>query len=88
MASLPGSWHSSISPGFHRTYEIVAASFYIRQLSESLTTYIKHCPKCQLDQTAGHKPFGNLQPVPYPDRLFHTITTDWIVALPLENEIN
>lgn len=37
--------------GFHRTYDRIAPSVYIRQLSKRLRTYIAYCPECQLNQT-------------------------------------
>ncbi len=72
--------------GFHRAYEKVAASFFIRQLTKRLKAYVAHCPQCLLNQTKRHKPYGEMQPVPTPDKSFHTITVDWIVALQNEKD--
>ena len=34
---------------FHRTYDRIISSIYIRQLIKKLRTYIAHCFECQLN---------------------------------------
>ena len=68
--------------GFHTTYERISPSIYIRGLSKQLQTYLKHCPDCQVNQTKRHPPYGELNPISTPPIPFHTITMDFIVALP------
>ena len=72
--------------GFARCYERVAVSYYLRNLSGLLRDYLKHCPKCQVNQTRRHAPYGNLQPILSPPIPFHTITIDFILALPLTRD--
>lgn len=74
--------------GFHRCYERLAQSIYIRNMASRLKRYIKHCPKCILSQTKRHAPYGELQPVETPNVPFHTVTLDFIVALPDINGID
>ena len=69
--------------GFHRTYDRITSSVYIRQLTKRLKAYIAHCPECQLNQTKRHLTYGELTPVVTPAIPFHTIAMDWIVALPV-----
>ena len=52
------------------------------QPPSSTASYIRHCPHCQMNQTPRHRPYGSLQPIYIPSRPFHTLTIDFIVALP------
>ena len=75
--------HGSGHPGFQRCHQIVSSSWYIHGLTKQLRDFIRHCPECLILQTRRHKPYGNLQPiltVPVP---FHTLTIDFILALPV-----
>ena len=49
--------------GFHRTYERIVRSLYLRKLSRRLLRYITHCPQCQVNQTKRHAPYGSLRPL-------------------------
>jgi hypothetical protein len=68
--------------GYHRTYDRIAPSIFIRNLSKHLRTYIEHCASCQLNQTKRHLPYGELYPIATPAIPFHTIAIDFVVALP------
>ena len=68
--------------GYHRTYDRIAPSLFIRNLSKHLRVYITHCPSCQLNQTRRHPTYGEFQPIATPAIPFHTVATDFIVALP------
>ena len=68
--------------GYHRTFDRIARSVYIRHLSKHLKQYIHHCPDCNLNQTKRHRPYGEMQPVDTPAVPFHTITMDFISCLP------
>ena len=67
--------------GFHRTYERIAGSMYLRRLSDSLKQYIRHCLEYQVNQTKRHPPYGALTPMPYSTTPFYTIVMDFILAL-------
>jgi hypothetical protein len=68
--------------GYHRTYDRIAPSLFIRNLSKHLRAYIMHCPSCQLNQTRRHPAYGELHPIATPTIPFHTVGIDFIVALP------
>ena len=68
--------------GYHRTYDRIAPSIFIRNLSKHLRVYIEHCPSCQLNQTRRHPIYGELHPISAPSIPFHTVAIDFIVALP------
>ena len=72
--------------GFARCYERVASSWYIRGLTRYLRDYLKHCPECLVYQTRRHAPYGSMQPIYSPPVPFHTITIDFVLALPLSTE--
>ena len=78
--------HGDGHPGFDRTFDTVSKSWYIRKLSKHLHSYIKHCPDCLALQTRRHKPYGFMQPIESPSIPFHTLTLDFILALPLSEE--
>ena len=72
--------------GFARCYERVSSSWYIRGLTRCLRDYLKHCPECLVYQTRRHAPYGSMQPIYSPPIPFHTLTIDFILALPLTPE--
>ena len=78
--------HRPHHAGFHRTYQHVAESLYVRNLSKRLRKFIEHCPVCLLHQTRRHKPYGELQPIGSVNIPFHTVTMDFVLALPLTEE--
>ena len=72
--------------GYHRSYERVAGSIYMRHMAKSLRTYVEHCPECQLNQTKRHAPYGSMVPIDRPAIPFYTVAMDFIVALPVSVE--
>jgi len=58
---------------------------YIHKLSRKLTTYIRHCPQCQLNQTRRHREYGDLMPLSTPFMPFHTVAIDFVLAFPKTN---
>ena len=68
--------------GFNTTYARVVETIYMFSLSRLLKRYIAHCPECQHNQTRRHPPYGDLRPVESPAVPFHTITMDFILAMP------
>lgn len=72
--------------GFHRSYERIRSCYYIRKMTKHLHRYIYHCQACQLTQTKRHKPYGELVPIQSPPVPFHTVTINFILALPETKE--
>lgn len=68
--------------GFHRAYTRLSTSIYIRHMAKSLRKYIQYCRACQKNQTMRHAPYGQLKPIVTLALPFHTITLDFILALP------
>ena len=69
-------------PGYARTHEKLTTGLFIYNMATKLHEYIRHCPHCQMNQTPRHRPYGSLQPIYSPARPFHTLTIDFILALP------
>ncbi len=81
--------HSSARhPGFAKCFDIISSSWYIHGLTRHLRQYLRHCPECQIFQTRRHKPYGSLQPILAPEVPFHTLTMDFILALPVSDPDN
>ena len=74
--------------GFHRTYDRLSNSVYIRQMVRRLRRYIAHCPDCQVFQTVRHSLYGSLNPVVTPSIPFHTIAMDFVIDLPMVDGFN
>ncbi len=72
--------------GRNKCHEIIARQWYIRGLDRRLREYLRHCPQCQLYQTPRHQPYGALQPILSPPAPYHTISMDFVLALPLTLE--
>ncbi len=72
--------------GFHRAYAAITETLYIRRLAHYLRQYIGYYPDCLLNQTKRHSPYGSLNPISTPKIPFHTITMDFILALPLSGQ--
>ena len=75
--------HSGGHVGRNKCHEIIARQWYILKLDRKLREYLRHCPECQLYQTPRHQPFGALQPILTPPTPYHTISIDFILALPV-----
>ena len=68
--------------GYHRTFNAIVEGLYIRQLAHHLKQYIAFCLQCRVNQTARHQLYGSMVAITSPPTPFHTICTDFIVALP------
>ena len=69
-------------PGYSRTHERITQTLFIQRLSQRLHEYLRHYPRCRLNQTPRHRPYGTLQPILTPAEPYYTVTIDFILALP------
>ena len=72
--------------GYHCMHERFIQGLYLHRLPTKLHDYIRHCPTCQLNQTARHRPYGSLQPIITPPYPFYTMTIDFILAMSATDE--
>ena len=70
---------------FHRTYDRIINSIYIRQLIKRLHNYINYCSKCQLNQTKCYFFYKFLQSIFISSIFFYIINIDFILILSITN---
>ena len=79
--------HDNVAhPGFSRTYRRVNDSYFIKKLGRHIREYIKYCKSCDVNQTRRHAPYGSLQPINTPPAPFHTISIDFVMAIPVSTD--
>jgi hypothetical protein len=68
--------------GMSRTRVAVGQMFWWKSLAGDVAKYVSTCVACQRNKARRHKPYGLLQPLPVPEKPWHTVTFDFIVKLP------
>ena len=66
---------------FDKSYELIMFVWYIRDLIKHFKHYLKHCSKCQINQTRKHKSFESLQFILSSSTLFYVITIDFVLVI-------
>jgi hypothetical protein len=64
-----------------RTRVAVGRMFWWKSLAGDVATFVSTCVACQRNTARRHKPYGLLQPLPVPEKPWHTMTFDFIVKL-------
>ncbi|KAI1869633.1 uncharacterized protein JN550_005614 [Neoarthrinium moseri] len=72
--------------GTYKTWNRIRTRFDCENLKKHVANYIKTCDLCNKAKASRHKPYGEIQPIPPPDRAWKSIAWDWIVKLPLSKE--
>jgi len=72
----------NVHAGYQKAYSLLRQNYYMKNLSRALRSYIQSCPKCQLNNTLRHKPYGQLQPIESPHYPMQMVSIDLIVKLP------
>ena len=72
--------------GMTKTEERVMQNFYWTRMEEDVRDYVRSCDTCQRDKTHRHKTFGLLQPLDVPYRPWESISMDFIVDLPNDQD--
>lgn len=73
---------------FHRIYDRLANSIYVRRLTKHLKIYIEHCSKCQLNQIKRHSLYDSFQSIVTSIISFHILTINFILTLLIIDELN
>lgn len=68
--------------GVDKTTERIQRWYHWPNLSEDVATYIRTCDVCQRTKAKRHRPYGELQPLPTPERPWQHVAMDFIVGLP------
>ncbi len=79
-------WHDSAVAGHGgvaQTLELVKRDFWWPGMEKFIYDYVTSCDVCQRNKESPHKKTGLLQPLELPTRPFGSLTTDFIVKLPV-----
>jgi hypothetical protein len=76
-ASLVGG-HS----GIHRTFGRLQENVFWFGMRKDVEEFVKACAICQQTKPSNHAPYGLLQPLPIPNKVWEDISMDFIVGLP------
>jgi hypothetical protein len=74
--------------GMSRTRVAVDRMFWWTSLAGDVAKYVSTCVACQRNKAQCHKPYELLQPLPVPEKPWHTVTFDFIVKLPKTSRVN
>jgi hypothetical protein len=64
-----------------RSWVAVGRMFWWRSLAGDVAKFVSTYVACQRNKARRHKPYGLLQPLPVPEKPWHTMTFDFIVKL-------
>jgi hypothetical protein len=65
-----------------RTRFAIGRMFWWKSLAGDVAKFVSTCVACQRNMARRHKPYGLLQPLPVPEKPWHTVTFDFFVKLP------
>jgi hypothetical protein len=67
--------------GMSQTRIAVGRIFWWKSLAGDVAKFVSTCVACPRNKARCHKPYGLLQPLPVPEKPWHTVTFDFIVKL-------
>lgn len=85
IPKLLKKYYSSSSGGhssFLRTYRRMAPNLYWQGMKKHIQDFIKSCDICQRHKYLATSPYGLLQPLPIPNKVWSDISMDFIMGLP------
>lgn len=68
--------------GASKTLAKLRASYYWESMDKDVHEYVRTCETCQKTKAKLHRPYGELQSLPRPERPFAEISMDYISGLP------
>lgn len=71
--------------GFNKTLELVRRNYVWPSMRTDCKKFVSQCVLCARNKPSRHRPYGLLQPLPIPERPWHSISMDFIEQLPLSN---
>ena len=69
-------------PGQNKTTSLILRDYTWPGLRETVKKYCKSCTTCMRSKPQRHKPYGLLKQLPIPERLWNSISMDFIETLP------
>jgi transposase InsO family protein len=70
-------------PGTAKMLQVLQHSYYFPKMRNVIEDYVRKCTICRRNKHDRHAPYGLLQPLLVPPRLWHSVAMDFIVKLPL-----
>ena len=68
--------------GVERTLELIGRKYYWSGMSKDVKDYVSSCDICQRVKAPRHRPYGEMQALPQPERPWQEVTMDFITGLP------
>jgi hypothetical protein len=67
---------------YHRTYDRIHATMFVRGLAKAVKRYIRYCGQCLQNRIERHPPYGTLEPINTRAEPHDTIAIDLVTGLP------
>ena len=71
--------------GFNKTLELVRRDYTWPSMRRDTKNFVSQCTLCARNKPSRHRPYGLLQPLPIPERPWHSVSMDFIEQLPPSN---
>ncbi|KAF4546986.1 Transposon Tf2-5 polyprotein-like protein 3 [Elsinoe fawcettii] len=68
--------------GKYKTFNLISRKYFWDSMRKDVEQYVQTCAVCQRRKARRHRPYGELQALPMPDRPWQEITMDFITDLP------
>jgi hypothetical protein len=72
--------------GVYKTLTRLRRSFDFPGSRSTVQEVIRNCDTCNRSKTGRHQPYGELQPIPVPEKAWETVAMDFITKLPKSKE--
>lgn len=69
-------------PGVERMHALLSRQYTWPKMEDDIEAYVRTCLICQKDKLERKKEAGLLQPLPIPDKLFQSVSMDFISGFP------
>ena len=71
--------------GYNKTLELLRRDYVWPSIRSDCKKFVEQCVLCARNKPSCHWPYGLLQPLPIPERPWHSISMDFIKQLPPSN---
>ena len=67
--------------GKDKTIERARRRFWWRNMNADITDWCRACSTCQMTKPRQHKPYGELSPLPVPEKRWQVVCLDFVTGL-------